>query len=150
MSWNTSFVWIFIKAPWSLYYWSVDLSVYQKSTSMWKYVAQKPLGTQAPGLACSKMSCFHFFSDKSKTGLGNPQLRMQWKQEVKIFPHIFKSLYISDQVVIYGLINIAGNKNSMSPAWHTSKEWLDRIFPPLFCSGKGDKRQIDPGHFIFF
>ena len=23
------------------------------------------------------------------------------------------------------------------------------MFPPLFCSGKGDKRQIDPGHFIF-
>ena len=24
------------------------------------------------------------------------------------------------------------------------------MLPPLFCSGKGDKRQIDPGHFIFF
>ena len=24
------------------------------------------------------------------------------------------------------------------------------MFPPLFCSGKGDKRQTDPGHFIFF
>ena len=24
------------------------------------------------------------------------------------------------------------------------------MFPPLFFLGKGDKRQIDPGHFIFF
>ena len=24
------------------------------------------------------------------------------------------------------------------------------MLTPLFCSGKGDKRQIDPGHFIFF
>ena len=99
----------FLEAAWLLYYWSVDLSVYQKSTSMWKYVAQKPLGTQAPGLVCSKMSCFHSFSNKSKTalgnGLGNPQLRMQWKQDVTIFPHNFKTLYISDQVVKYGLIN---------------------------------------------
>ena len=99
-----------------------------------------------PGFRSAQRWCVFISSQTNqRQGLGIPSVKNAMKARGL---HIIWKVYIFLTSLPY-MVEIAGNKNSINFSWltYSKNDWSGWLHL-FFCSGKGDKRQIDPRHFI--